>query len=1088
MQFSFAQEKTVTGTVTTASDGLPLPGATVVVKGTARGTQTDFDGKYTIQAQAGDILVISYVAMDATEVTVGASNVYDVALTENALEEVVVVGYGTTTKKAFAGTATTVDTENIENKNFANVTQSLAGEASGVQVINTTGQPGSVSAVRIRGFGSLSGNRSPLYVVDGVPITATATLNAINPADIKSTVVLKDATATAIYGSRGANGVVLITTKNGSSSENYIEVDVKTGINTQLIDRYDLITDQEEYIGYVWEANRNQQMILNGLSMDDANTFASQNLFSDAPSGIIGTRWNMWNAPGDVLIDPATGRFNSGITRKFTPENFQDVLIRDGYRHEANIRFGGGNETTKYFLSAGFLDDEGYIRASSYKRYNTRLNVTSQIKDWLKVGASLTYLYAESRNSSNLGGASAAFEFIDKTPTLYGVFVRDENGNKIPDLALGGFIPDYGAITNQVPGPGRPSSDGVSPFGNMLYDFNGSDRNEFIGNFNVDFKLAKGLTFENSFSYQYRGNIAKTMRNQFYGPGVGAAGTLSQTNSNFETLNLLNLLRYRNDFGNHSIEVLAAHESNDQSFKYLFANKETAALPFALELDQYIVSPNQPGGFEEGRSLESFFGQVNYDFDDRYYLTGSIRRDGSSVFAEDKWDTFWSVGAAWILTNESWLDSSNFLRYLKVKGSYGLAGDEAGVSVVAGGPGYYSGVNQFDVNNLDGAFSISLRGDLQRSITWERKKQFQTGIEFTLGDFVDGNIDYYINDTENLFFSIPGVLSNGSEEILLNDGELRNTGIEFDFNFHILNKENATLDLAVNGAHYTNEMLRLYEGAPNDFINFGSRGLQEGRSIYDFYMREYAGVDPSDGFPMWYQYYDDLNDNGILDAGEELVDNEFIEEDGSTTGIPDHSLTPYLNSFGQTANIRRKVTKNYNEATERFIEGKSVIPDLQGAFRLQGSIHNFTYGLQFTYQFGGWAYDNNYREFFERGFPTASGALHADIRDRWQQPGDITNVPRLANGSIPQEVGQSDRFIIKSDYLALNSVNLGYNLPSKFLDKTGIDNVNIYFSADNLFITTARQGYNPTVREAGFTARNIYAPLSSFTLGMRLKF
>lgn len=1087
MQFSFAQEKTVTGTVTTASDGLPLPGATVVVKGTARGTQTDFDGKYTIQAQEGDVLVISYVAMDATEVTVGASNVYDVALTENALEEVVVVGYGTTTKKAFAGTVTTVDTENIENKNFANVTQSLAGEASGVQVINTTGQPGTVSNVRIRGFGSLSGNRSPLYVVDGVPITATETLNAINPTDIKSTVILKDATATAIYGSRGSNGVVLITTKSGSSAESYIEIDVKTGINSQIIPRYDLIRNQEENIGLIWEGARNQQMILNGLSMDEANTFASQNLFSDAPGGIVPLRYNMWNAPGDQLIDPATGRFNDGITRKFTPQSFEDLLIRDGNRYEANVRFGGGDEKTRYFISGGFLDEDGILNNSSYKRYNIRTNVSSQIKDWLKVGANVTYLYAEQRNSTNLGGASAVFEFIDKTPSLFGVFARDNDGNLIEDTQLGGFVPDYGAITFNGAVPGRPASDGVSPFGNMVYDFNGYDRNEFLGNFNLDLTLAEGLTLENSFSYQYRGNVFKNMRNQFYGPGQSAGGTLTQTNRINETINALNLLRYRKDFGKHSVEVLAAHEINDQSFQVVQNSKEKAVLPFALELSQYIINQSLPVGFEEGRTLESYFGQLNYDFDDKYYLTASVRRDGSSVFADpdNKWDNFWSVGGAWILTNEDWLSDSNFLRYLKLKGSVGLAGDEVGVSVVQG---FYSGVNQFDVNNLNGEFSVSLRGDVQNpDLTWERKRQYQTGLEFTLGDIVDGSIDYYINDTENLFFNIPQAPSTGSGNILLNDGELRNAGIEFDLNFHVVQSDNVNLDIAVNGTHIDNELLRLFEQANNDFVNFGNRGLEVGRSIYDFYMREYAGVDPADGFPMWYQYYDDINNNGVLDAGEDLVNNEFVEADGTTTGIPDYSLTPYLNSFGGTANIRRQVTKNFNNATQKYV-GKSVLPDLAGAFRLQGNIHNFTYGVQFTYQFGGWAYDNNYREFFERGFNTASGALHADIRDRWQQPGDITNVPLLGNGSVPQDVGESDRFIIKSDYIALNSLNIGYNLPSKFLDKTGIDNVNLFLSGDNLFISSARQGYDPRVREAGATARNIYAPLSSFTLGLRMKF
>ncbi|NNE31687.1 MAG: SusC/RagA family TonB-linked outer membrane protein [Winogradskyella sp.] len=1076
MQFSFAQEKTVTGTVTTASDGLPLPGASVIVKGTARGAQTDFDGKFTINnVNVGDVLVISYVGMENTEVTIGAANTYDVALEEgNLLDEVVVVGYGTTTKKAFAGTVTTVDAENIENKNFANVTQSLAGEASGVQVINTTGQPGTVSAVRIRGFGSLSGNRSPLYVVDGVPITAQETLNAINPTDIKSTAILKDATATAIYGSRGSNGVVLITTKSGSSSESYIEVDVKSGINAQIIDRYDLITNQEEYVGLVWEGVRNGQMINNGLTMAQANAFASDNLFSDAATGTIPTRYNMWNAPGNSLIIPqadGTGMFDSSVTRKFTPENFNDLLIRDGERYEANVRFGGGDEKSRYFVSGGFLDDNGYVQNSSYKRYTARVNVSSQIKEWLKVGANFTYLYAEQRNSTNLGGASAVFEFIDKVPTLYPVFLRDANGDKVVDPLLGGFVPDYGAISIGGSAPGRPASDGVSPYGNMVYDFNGYDRNEVVSNFNLDFKLTEGLTFETQFSYQYRGNIFKSMSNQFYGPGQSAGGRLNQTNSTNETTNFLQLLRYQKDFGRHSFEALAAHESNDQSFQLSFITKETAVIPFALELSQYIVSPSIPGGYEEGRNLESYFGQVNYDFDDKYYLTGSIRRDGSSVFSNDKWDTFYSVGGAWIITNESWADSSDFLRYLKVKASVGLAGDEAGVQAVTGS--YYNGLNAFDVNNLDGAFSVALRGDIANpDLTWERKKQFQTGLEFTLGDIVDGNIDYYRNDTENLFFNIPVSASTGSGNKLVNDGELRNTGLEFDLNFHVLNKENVSLDVSVNGAHYTNELLAMPENTPDEFINFGTRGLRVGNSIYDFYMREYAGVDPADGFPMWYEYFDDLNNNNVFDAGEE---------------IQNQSLAVHQFRNPSSTNFRRRVTKNYADATQKYVD-KSVIPDLQGAFRLNGNVHNFTYAVQFTYQFGGYAYDNNYREFFERGFATASGSLHADIRDRWTQPGDITNVPLLGNGAVAQDVGESDRFIIKSDYIALNSINIGYNLSSKFLDKTGIDNINLYVSGDNLFITTARQGYNPTVREAGFTGRNIYAPLSSFTLGARIKF
>ncbi|WP_115461333.1 SusC/RagA family TonB-linked outer membrane protein [Winogradskyella aurantiaca] len=1078
MQFSFAQEKTVTGTVTEVATGFPAAGVTVLVDGTARGTQTDFDGKYSIGVNNGEVLVFSFVGYKTMRVTVGAADVYDVSLEEDveALDEVVIVGYGSQTKKSFAGTVTTVSAENIENKNFSNVTQSLAGEAAGVTVINTTGQPGTVSTVRIRGLGSVNGNRAPLYVVDGIPITAQETLNAINPADIASTSILKDATATAIYGSRGANGVVLITTKTGSANESYVEVDVRTGLNTQIVPRYELINSPEEWLGYVWQANRNQLEILNpGISRDDANAQASANLFSD--TGTIPTRYNIWNASGDQLIDPATGTFNPAVSRRYSPDDFEDLLTRDGFRYEANVRFGGGDEKTRYFVSGGFLDDNGVVVNSSFKRYNFRSNVSSQIKPWLKVGANVSYLYAESRNNATLGGAENVFEFLDKFPKLYPAFVTDNaTGERQFDPFLGIFVPDYGAISIGG-GAGRPASDGVNPYGAVTLDYNGYDRHEFVGNGNIDIKFTEGFTFENSVSLQFRNNIGKTMENQFYGRGLSAGGELTQTNTVSETINFLNLLRYKKDFGNHSFELLAAHESNSISFQYIQGYKTKAVTPFSLELTQYIVQQAPNVGFQEGRNLESFFANLNYDFDDRIFFTGSIRRDGSSVFQipENRWGTFWSLGAAWVMTNESWLDS-DFLRYLKVKGSYGTTGDEAGINIATGS--YYAGENLFEVTNLGGNFAIALDGNIANpDITWETAKQWQVGAEFSFSDWLDGSIDYFSKDTENLFFNRTVQPSSGSTNRLVNDGVLRNSGLEVDLTFHVVNSANASLDFSVNGAMIQNELLQLPVDTPNNFLNVGGGfGWSVGRSINDFYMRQSAGVDPADGFPQWYEYYDDANDNGVLDAGEALEGND----------TPDFSLEPYLLA-NPGANIRRTITKTYGRATQLYLN-KVAIPDVSGAFRFAGNIYNFTYNLQFTYQFGGYGYDNQYRELFEGTFPTGGGTLHVDARNAWQEPGDITSVPRLGNGSVAANNFESDRFVTSSDFLALNNIQIGYSIPSKVLGKSGIDNLNLYVSGDNLWITTARKGYNPTVRANGATGRAIYAPLSTLTVGARLKF
>jgi TonB-linked SusC/RagA family outer membrane protein len=1076
MQFSFAQEKMVTGTVTTESDGLPLPGASVIVKGTTKGAQTDFDGKYTIGVNSGDVLVISYVGMEPVEVTIGASNVYDVVLKEgNTLDEVVVIGYGTTTKQSFAGTASVVKTENIETKNYSNVTQSLAGEAAGVTVINTSGQPGTTSTVRIRGFASVNGNRSPLYVIDGVPIFSATSLNAINPSDIKSTTILKDATATAIYGSRGANGVVLITTKSGSANESYIEVDVRTGINTQAIPRYDVVRSPEEAIGYVWEGLYGRA-IADGVA--DPVGVANANLFSP---NVVDPGYNMWNVNNvGELIDPATRTVRNGVTRRYTPQRYEDAAISDSYRTQVDFRMGGGNEDTRYFISGGYLDQDGVAINTNYTRYTSRLNVTSKVKEWLSVTSNLGYAYSKSLNNGQTDGAENLFEFADKMQPFFPVFLRDNNYQLVPDPIFGGNQYDYGTPSGFR---SRPNADLLNPIGSALFDFNGSERHEFNGSFKADFKITDNLKFETSFGAQYFNDVFKSAGNQFYGVAVGNGGDLFIRDTERFNYNFLQLLRYNNQFGDHNVEVLAAHETNDyrQSQETVF--KGGSVIPGIYELDNYVNNLSLPTGFARERTLESYFGQANYNFRNTYFFTASFRRDGSSRFADpaNRWDNFGSVGVAWVLSNEGFLSDSNLISFLKLKASYGIAGDEAGVS-------FYTGENTFEAQNLNGSISIA-PDDLREPVTWEISKTWQVGLEATLGNFLDVNIDYFVKDTDNLFFDQAVSLSAapiGGGTILVNDGVLRNYGLEFDFTGHIVKTEDFKLDLNVNGAMYDNEMrempIDVQTGEPAVWQQeFARYGLAEGRSIFDFFMREWAGVDPSDGAPMWYVYYDDVNGNGILDLGEGIGQN-------ATTGAFDGNtnLAIYRDA-NPDANLRRTTTKQYAEATSKFVD-KSSIPDVSGAFRLSANYKNWNLSTQFTYSLGGWAYDAQYAELMQDRFGAAGNNYHTDIRNRWQQPGDITNVPRLADGLDQQSISTSTRFLTRSDFLALNNVVLGYTFPKSSLDNMGIDLVNLFVSGDNLFIFSKRDGFNPTTSETGNTGRGLYAPLTTITFGVKVKF
>ena len=1085
VQFSFAQ-KTITGTVSDASG--TLPGVSVLVKGTTTGTETDFDGKYSIKADAGAVLVFSYLGYKQVERTVGSASVINVTLEEdnNVLDEIVVVGYGTTTRKAYAGTAKTVSSANIEAKNFSNVSQALAGEVAGVTVINSSGQPGSIGTIRIRGYGSPNGNRAPLYVIDGIPWAGTFDLNTINPNDIKSTTVLKDATATAIYGSRGANGVIVITTKSGSSAgKTSIEVDVKTGVNSQMIPRYNVIASPETYIGLVWEGLYNRGVVTGNA---DPTGFANATLLGD--NG-IGAGYNMWNAATAAnLIDPATRSVRQGVQRLFTPERYSDAAFgTPGTRTEANVRFQGGDSKSNYFVSIGYLDDIGYTINSDFRRYTTRINLNSNVRDWLKIGLNLGYAYSASTNNGQTNGSENVFEFADKMAPIYPVFARYPNtAELIPDPIFGGFQYDFGSPTGgTTPDPtraftrNRPNANLLNPIASALYDFNGGETHSINGNFSAKFTLMEGLTFETRFGGQYSWQRFINSDNHAYGTGANTGGNMSLTDTERWSKNIQNILRYNTSFGDHSLDALVAYETNERSAAQNGAYKETVVQPGVFQLSNYKTFPSEPYGTINRSGIESIFGQVNYNYKGKYYLSGSLRTDGSSRFVNNKWGTFGSVGASWVITEEDFMSDSIF-SYLKLKASWGITGDQDGVSTV-------SGFTIFDRLYVGGALALPEVRPGNPDLTWETSKMWQVGAEMSIGKYIDANFDYYNKDTDNLFFPQRRGPSIGFASILVNDGEVRNSGFEFDVTGHLIDTEDFKLDLNINGEMLNNEMLVMpldpSSGERRILDNSvgGGYAYSVGRSIFDFYMREWAGVDPADGAPMWYQYYDDKNDNNAIDAGEA----GFVIDDGNGNNLNGTgSLFEYTQKVSG-ANIKKAVTKTYSNGTEVYLD-KTFIPDVRGAFRLSGSLGNFDFSTQFLYSLGGYAYDGQYAELMSDRFGAAGNNFHSDILNRWQNPGDITDVPLLADNAIVNGTSLSSRFVTSTDYLALNNARIGYTVPKSFLGESGIDALNLWVSGDNLFIETARNGYFPNITQSGASGRRQYAPPTTITLGVRVKF
>jgi len=1068
---AFAQSKEITGVVYDESN-MELPGASVIVKGSTVGTTTDFDGAFTITAQEGDVLEVDFIGYTTKYITVGESSTYKVQLVPDSkeLQEVIVIGYGTSTKEAFTGSAVQVEAAKLEAKSTSNISQALAGETAGVTVINNSGQPGTESTVRIRGYGSVNGNRDPLYVVDGVPFSGS--INSINPADIQSTTILKDASATAIYGSRGANGVILLTTKKGKSGHSSIDVDFKYGVNVRQLPQYDRVTNQEEYLELGWESLKNNYIIENKLDFNNpadvttASQWASDNIIGDKG---IAPHYNMWNKVGADLIDPATGKFKSGVERTYTPEKWEDVLFDTSQRLEGNVRMSGGVDKTTYSTSFGVLDDKGYYMKSSYKRYTTRMDIGHQVKDWLKGSMNIGYAYSETSNVGQSEDSDSGFWFSDNIPTIYPVYLREplasgqigNSGKFVTDPIFGGKQFDYG--DNSI-GNKRAFGALTNAAGNATYNERITKRHELNGNAYLEASFLNDFKAFTRFGMQYIRSGRNSLGNPFYGGAASQGGSISKVNYDYIIINFLQGVTYTKDFGDNNINVSLFHESNDYTRYYSSTYKTNLVDPFGVENNNAVIT-NSAYSYDIKSSIESYFGKASYNFDNKYYADVTVRRDGSSRFKNNKWGTFYSGGIGWIASKESFMEDVDIIKFLKFKTSYGLTGDQAGAD-------RYSGYDLYSISNLNDNPSFAFETKGNPDLTWETSKMFQIGTEATIGDFLDVQFDYYVKNTDDLYFDRRVGPSIGYAMIRVNDGDLRNSGFEFDLNGHIINNDDFTLDVAVNGEILKNQLTRMpidpSTGKPKILDINGVYGQSEGHSLYDFYMREFSGVDPQDGTSMWKLLYDDKDGSGDFTKGE---------------GIK--SLTEYM-SENPKAKILETTTKTYSDATQAYI-GKSAIPDVRGAFRIEASYKGFELSTQFLYQFGGYAVDYSYKNLMDNGIPGAN-IWHTDIRNRWQKPGDVTNVPRLSAASDVNVSSTSTRFLTSTDMISFNNLRIGYNFPKRITDKLKIQKLSVFFTGDNLWMYSKRKGFNPMTSETGSSSTYSYAPLTTYSGGVRLSF
>ena len=1083
----YAQQQ-VSGVVVD-ENGDPVIGASIQAKGSTQGTISDYDGKFEMSVpESVKTLVVSFVGMATQEVPAGKN--IKVTLSENAevIQEVVVTGYGNVAKGAYAGSAQAVKAEDIEKKNPSDITKAMAGEVAGVQVATSSGQPGTVASIRIRGIGSISASSAPLYVVDGIPLDA-GSVSSIDPGDIASTTILKDATATSLYGSRGANGVVLITTKKGSSNgdEGKIEIDVKGGANMRLLPMYDVIDSPEEYIEMAWQSLYNEARWINGKKELDAVTIANKNLYG---SNGLPSIYNLWDAPGNMLINPypdASGQvkptFDPTVKRLSTYENMEswyNTLFHNGMKLEATAKISGGNEKLNYYTSFGYLKDEGYYTASDFQRFNTRANINYQAKKWLKGGLNIQYSYASINNPvQDDNAANNGFLFVNQIPPIYPVYVRDANGNIAIDPNTGGKMYDYGDNGNPNIGEegGRPYSFGINPAGALEWDKNRVVRHQTVANAFLEFKLYEGLKFTVNAGVQYLNNRINSLTNKYYGDAAGM-GRVSNTQYNYLAFTSNQLLEYNKTFNEHTIRVMAGHEITYFTYNMQYGYKKNIVEDNVIELSNG-VSMDGVEGYARTSTLESALATLTYDYDNRYLVTANYRADGSSKFAKGhRWGHFGSVGAAWNFTNEHFMEgttAADWLKDGKLRLSWGVLGNQDIGDMLF--------TDQYEVTNVDGSkgYVWSYKGN--PDLTWERTSTFDLGLELSISKYLDIELDYFYKKTDNMLFPRYVAPSLGYGGYYVNDAAMENQGFEFDLKAHALDMRNIKLDIRLNGGNYRNKMLQMpidgYDENGDPVRQVMSGGMSVGHSTADYYLPHYEGVNEN-GLATYTAYYD-ANKGGFGNESADLI------EDGETGDNYISSVYEYQLKH-PNADIRSTtVTGEYYAYAGSNYVGKSYMPDLDGGFGIDFEAYGVTLSVSCSYRIGGYGYDNMYALLMHSD-KIGSMNWHKDIKNAWTEYNTNTDIPRLSNGNDQYANAASDRFLTSNSYLSLNNINLGYKFPKKLIEKIKLSNLQIWVAADNLAIATARKGYNPMMSMSGTNGYNDYSPLSTVMGGIKVQF
>ncbi len=1046
-----AQVRTISGQVVYEGDNEPLVGASVIAQGQTRGVVTDIDGNFAIQvAPSVKYLTVSYVGMLPQQVNVPADGkklVVRLGDKENYLDEVMVVAYGTVKKAEYTGSASVVKGDALEDVLVSNVTNALSGRMAGVQTLSSNGQPGTSATVLIRGVGSINASTSPLYVVDGVPFDGD--ISSIPNSDIESLTVLKDAASTALYGARGANGVILITTKRGQQGKAKVNVDMRWGASSRAVPSYDVITDSRQYLETAYQALYNTGANFYGYTSEQAHNYANNSIWN-----AIG--YQTWTIPEGQTAFGRNGKFNPNATPGYSDgkyyyiaDDWEKESLNTGFRQEYSLSISGGTDKFNYYISGSYLEDNGIVENSSFERLNTRTAIDYQVNDWLKIGTNVSYTYSDSayprdQTSDDATSSGNTFYFINTLGPVYPMYVRDTDGTIMWNSIYNNPIFDYGDgqdYGNGIMGTGRTPAG--NPKGSLLYDKENYLMDIMDGKWYATITPIDGLNVTGTLNYYTDNTRTHEMLNPLYGQFASMGGENVQVAARTRSLQGQVIASYTKTFNNlHTIDLMAGYESEDYKYEYTEALGENLYNADNWTVNNTIDS-RKGYGAESSLAHRSWLGRVKYNYGGKYYFMASIRRDGSSRFAKDhRWGTFWSASAGWDINKENFLKEVTWIDLLKFKISFGQNGNDRI------GANYLAYADQFTMTGADGVFSdgtLYYKGN--PDITWEKSNNFNTGFDFALWNGkLTGTIEYYSRQTEDMLFNVPVAPSLGYSSVPMNVGSMRNNGWEIDLNYRIFDTRDIQWDVFANLTIPHNKIIKLDESLLDDDGYWWISTYQyrrEGESMYQWALPKYAGVDENGVALYW------AKDE---DTGEEY-----------------------------------KTTKWADARDTNLWHTGNCMPKGYGGFGTSVKAYGFDLSVQFAYQFGGRIYDNGYWYTMHPG--TDLGQVwHKDILNAWTPENTSSNIPALyTSASLDYADARSDRFLISSNYLSLNNLTIGYTLPTKLCRKLGINSIRVYGSGENIALWSKRKGMDP--RQGYFSSTNrTYAPLRTFTGGLHVEF